>query len=103
MSRARVCLVMVASLAWAPAALAQAQSSQPARDRVVRPGAATITGRITEAGGNEPVRHARVHAGSPALPGGHTTYTGADGAFSFAELPAGSYVITVSKVGWVAG
>ena len=71
--------VMVMSLAWAPAALAQAPSPQPARDRIVRPGDATISGRIIEAGSNQPVRNARVHAASPALPGGRNVYTGIDG------------------------
>jgi hypothetical protein len=90
-------------LAWANTSLAQAPSSQPARDRVVRPGDATITGRIVEAGSNQPVRNARVHAASPALPGGRTTYTGADGSFTFRELPAAAYAVTVTKVGWVNG
>src|SRR5579872_3488663 len=103
MSRARVCLVMMMALAWAHAARAQAPPAQPARDRIVHPGDATISGRALEAGSNQPVRNARVHAASPAVPGGRTTYTGADGSFTFHELPPGSYAVTVTKVGWVSG
>jgi Carboxypeptidase regulatory-like domain len=101
MSRACVCLVAALSLAWAHQASAQAPSAQPARDRVVSPGSSAVTGRVTEAGSNQPVRNAHVHAASPALPGGRDTYTDGDGAYVFRDLPTGAYSIAVNKIGWV--
>ena len=103
MSRASVCLVAVLLIASARSAPAQSRASQPARDRIVRPGDATISGRVFEAGSNQPVRNARVHAASPVVAGGRTAYTGADGSFTFRELPPGAYAVSVTKVGWVSG
>jgi hypothetical protein len=51
----------------------------------------TISGRVAD-GGNQPIAGATVSAG-----GGRTAITGADGAYTIQDLPAGAYTVTPSK------
>jgi protocatechuate 3,4-dioxygenase beta subunit len=110
MFRALCCLVTVLCLTSTRPTAGQSlpgqlapDPSRPARDSSALTGTAVITGRVVDAANGQPVRRARVHAASPAVVGGRTTYTGADGSFTFRELPPGAYAVTVTKVGWVNG
>src|ERR1700733_3661495 len=109
MSRALVCLVAVLSLTSADAALAQARPTQlapdpsrPARDNAVQTGTALIKGRVVEAANGQPVRKARVHAGSTALRDGRTAYTDADGRYELKAMPPGHYTVTAFKPAYVS-
>jgi hypothetical protein len=101
MSRAAVCLVAVLFMAQARFPPLAPSPTQPARDAVVRTGTGTIRGHIVDAGSRQPVRKARVHAASSALPDGRTAYTDANGAYELSALPAGKYTVTANKVAYV--
>jgi hypothetical protein len=102
MKRQLAFAVFLLALASAlPSSAAQTRLYQPPRDTVVHEGTAVIKGRIVEAGSNQPVRKARVHAASPALKDGRTAYTDANGAFELTALPAGHYTVTAGKLGFV--
>ncbi|WP_263382993.1 TonB-dependent receptor [Granulicella arctica] len=58
-----------------------------------------IVGAIKDASGAV-IPHAHVHVDTASLPGGKTTDTDAKGNYHFANLPPGSYVITVSSKGF---
>jgi hypothetical protein len=93
------CLLAGTATAQQPA---QPRLFQPPRD-VVAPatGTAAIKGRVVETGSNQPIRKARIHAASPALRDGRTTYSDANGAFELSALPAGHYTVTTAKLGYV--
>src|SRR5471030_1205411 len=109
MYRALCCLVAVISVAWAWPVSAQPRPTQlapdpsrPARDNAARAtGTAVIRGRVVEAANGQPVRKARVHAGSTALRDGRTAYTDADGRYELKALPTGHYTVTAFKPTYV--
>ena len=75
----------------------------PPRDAVGAPatGTARIRGRVTSAETRAPLRRAQVSIGSPEVSLRRITTTDAEGRYEFAELPAGRFVITATKGGYV--
>jgi hypothetical protein len=96
---ARTFILAAAFLAQAFPPLAPSPT-QPARDAVVRTGTGIIRGHIVD-GSHQPVRKARVHAASSALPDGRTAYTDANGAYELSALPGGKYTVTATKTAYV--
>ena len=107
----RLPLVVALTLACSSSALAQIGSLQggsiggiqvaPPRDPGLRPtiGTATVRGRVlTQAG--TPLRRAQVTIAEGPLR--RQTTTDGDGQYRFAELPAGRFLLTASKPGYVA-
>lgn len=81
---------------------------QPARDTPAQAKdapavpAGRISGRVVAADNGRPVKRARVFASAAELPEGRGALTDDTGAFDLAELPAGRYMVTVSKAGFVS-
>ena len=75
----------------------------PPRDAVGAPatGTARIRGRVTSAENRSPLRRAQVSITSPEAAVRRMTTTDGDGRYEFADLPAGRFVITASKGGYV--
>src|SRR5687767_6297083 len=67
------------------------------------PKTATITGRITDAATGQPIRLARVRIALDSRTERieFTSRTAADGRYSVDGVPAGRYVVTVSKTRYV--
>ena len=80
-----------------------ARPTLPARDAVGAPatGTARIRGRVTSAENRSPLRRAQVSITSPEVSVRRMTTTDAEGRYEFAELPAGRFVITATKGGYV--
>lgn len=80
------------------AAVATTASVLPYTPAVTSPHAAIINfaGRLLERGTRRPVPDAQV----VLLPAGLMALTGQDGAFGFAEVPAGTYQVVVAAVGY---
>ena len=97
-------LLVAAAIA---AGSAQQTPQQPARDTSARPAAATATpagrlsGRVLAGDTGRPVNRARVFITAAELPGGRAMLTDDEGAFGFADLPAGRYTINASKTGFI--
>jgi hypothetical protein len=74
----------------------------PARDTRTPPPAAasTIRGRILT-DDRQPIRNARVGLAAQGHEEGWPVFTDAEGAFQFSGLPAGRYILTASKAGYV--
>ncbi len=89
-----LCLVAlgVSTLGW---------MQPPARDTSAETGTASISGRITDVSGH-PLSRVEVRAG-PNAPqfDGRITWTGADGRYEIARLPAGTYTIVALKPNYV--
>lgn len=66
-------------------------------------GTARIRGRVTARDTGRPVRRALVRLSAPGIRETRTTSTDQDGRYEFAELAAGSYTLTASRSGFVAG
>jgi hypothetical protein len=75
----------------------------PPRDAVGVPATGTgrIRGRVTSAETRAPLRRAQVAITSPEAGTRRMTTTDADDRYEFAELPAGRFVVTASKGGYV--
>lgn len=75
----------------------------PPRDAVGAPatGTARIRGRVTSAENRSPLRRAQVSITSQEVSVRRMTTTDAEGRYDFADLPAGRFVITASKGGFV--
>ncbi len=56
----------------------------------------TISGRVIEAGSNQPMAYARVDISGV----GQSITTGEDGLYTFRNLPEGEYTVTASKLGY---
>jgi hypothetical protein len=63
-------------------------------------GTASIRGRVLSDTGT-PVRRAMVRANVSGMPGGRVVSTDYDGRFELRDLPAGQYMLTASKSGFV--
>jgi protocatechuate 3,4-dioxygenase beta subunit len=76
----------------------------PPRDpnEKVPTGAAVISGRVTVASAGTPLRHAQVMLNASEQSVWRSTTTDAEGRYRFADLPAGRYVLTVNKAGYVS-
>jgi hypothetical protein len=78
-------------------------AAQPSRDaRRPATGAAVLTGTIvSDEFTPHPIRHARVVCAASDRPASVTAITDEQGRFTCARLPAGRYVISVTRDGWV--
>ena len=87
------------------------QPQTPARDTSARPQGTTSTttapptgrmsGRVLAGDTGRPIKRARVFISAAEVPGGRGTLTDDNGAFDFADLPAGRYTINASKNGYI--
>ena len=93
-------LIIVASLGIG----AEAQTPIPPRDRSAPPpsGTGRIRGRVVAADTGAPLRRAQIHLGSSELRVSRTVSTDADGRFEVADLPDGSYFLTVARNGYAS-
>lgn len=64
-------------------------------------GTSAIRGQVVAADTGSPIRRAQVRAASPDARASRVTITDADGRFEIATLPAGRYIVTASKGGFV--
>jgi hypothetical protein len=79
-------------------------ANQPTRDtsaQTATTGTGGISGTVTVEGAGSPARHARVTLAGAGLRPSRTATTGEQGQFSFTQLPAGRFTLTVSKPGYV--
>lgn len=77
---------------------------RPARDTQAQPaptGTGVIAGAVVSADAGRPVRHARVTLTGGDLRTAQFAATDEQGAFSFTDLPAGRFTLSVSKPGYV--
>ena len=76
---------------------------QPPRDRATpeKTGTAVIRGRITALDSGRPLRRVRVMANAPEIQETRSVSTGSDGRFEIANLPAGSYSVSVQRSGYL--
>lgn len=74
----------------------------PARDMPpAKTGTARIRGRVLAADNGQPVRRASIRLSSPEMPQGRSTATDQDGRYEFRDLPAGRYMVSAMKTGYV--
>lgn len=87
-----------------PATPADAPQRIPPRDAVQRPAVGTgrITGRVLAADTGAPLRRAQVRLSGQGLGSAQAINTDAEGNFTFANLPAGSYRVMAQKVNFLA-
>ncbi len=91
---------------WLAGEILSAQAPRPMfppRDNAAAPqtGTARIRGRVTAAESGAPLRRAQITMASPEAGLRRLTSTDADGRYEFAEVPAGRYVISAAKAGYV--
>ena len=88
-----------------PGAPAAPRAGMPARDvrapSDVKKGTAILRGYVVAADTGNPVRRAMVRVNSSTGGGNSVTSTDAEGRWEVKDLPAGSYMISVSKPGYV--
>src|SRR5436309_3177019 len=97
LSRAALVAFGVATIAFSAVADAQPQTSTS------RTGTALVRGRITAAGTGKPLRRARISFAAPQLGGPpRTVNTNADGRYEIKDLPAGQYVVSAQRSGYLA-
>src|SRR5260221_2980244 len=106
MSRVLICLV-IAGLSSSPARAQEITGGivggvvsvgGPAqRDTRPATGRSVIRGHVVAADGGQPVRRATVRVSASELRGNRATLTDAGGRYEFTDLPAGRYLINVSK------
>jgi hypothetical protein len=97
-------LVVLVLVAAGDVASTQApRPMMPPRDVVgtAPTGTGRIRGRVTSAETRSPLRRAQVSITSPEVSLRRMTTTDAEGRYEFAELPAGRFVITANKGGYV--
>jgi carboxypeptidase family protein len=88
---------------WMLAAVAHAQlPDMPARDpQAQKTGTAQLSGRVISLESGRPLRRATVRAVGPELREGRSATTDRDGRWTLKGLPAGKYVVSVTKGGYV--
>ena len=82
----------------------QGRQGQPARDTAAQAqqtGTGGITGSVVSADAGRPVRRARVTLSGGDLRSAKAAVTDDQGAFVFADLPAGRFTLSASKPGYV--
>jgi carboxypeptidase family protein len=96
-------LVVLVLVAAGDVASTQAPRPMMPRDVVgtAPTGTGRIRGRVTSAETRSPLRRAQVSITSPEVSLRRMTTTDAEGRYEFAELPAGRFVITANKGGYV--
>ena len=75
----------------------QARQQPPAQPA---PSSSQIRGIVRNAADDAPIARARVMATADALPEARVTLSGADGRYTLADLPAGSYTVSVTRTGY---
>ena len=97
-------LSLVAAAQQAPPAgmTSPPQRMQPRDPATEKKGTATIKGRVTSGDSGRPLRRVQVRLTAPELTEPRTTSTNLQGAYEFAELPAGRYTLSVSRSGYLS-
>jgi len=96
----------IVGTAWL-ALLGTTAAAQPARPPVQPvppgqlPGAAVIAGIIKSSTDDVPIARARVIATADVLPEPRVVISGPDGRYALADLPVGSYTVSVTRTGFV--
>jgi hypothetical protein len=78
------------------------QRMQPRDPATEKKGTASVKGRITAADSGRPLRRVQVRLTAPELTEPRSTSTNLQGAYEFAELPAGRYTVSVSRNGYLS-
>ena len=86
---------LVAMVSWATVTAWQAPAPAPATLRT-----AQISGTVKNAADDSPLSRARVVALSNASPDPHVALTAGDGKYVIANLPPGSYTVSVTRSGY---
>lgn len=74
----------------------------PPRDQgAQKTGTSKLRGRIVNIDTGAPLRRAQIRATASEIQVSRSTMTDADGRYEFNDLPAGRYLVTVSKAGYV--
>jgi hypothetical protein len=94
-------LQIVAALLIAGFCPAALLGQAPARDAPAATGTAMIRGRVIVAGADRPLSRVEVRAACPPLGVNKAVLTDANGRYEIAELPAGRYSVTFSRVNYV--
>ena len=100
----RVTLGLVAIVVSSAAAALTPQRSAPARDTLVNPtkGTATVSGVVlNDEEPSEPVRRTTVVLAGDGLRPSRGAITDDEGRFTFTDLPAGQFTITVSRASFI--
>ena len=99
----RLTFVTACLLAVAVQAGAQPERGQrPARDAAPRvAGTASLSGRVVTADTGRPLSRARVTLSSPDLQEALSALTDQDGRYTITAVPAGNYLVSASKAGFV--
>jgi hypothetical protein len=79
-----------------------AQRQQPRDPATEKKGTASVKGRITAADSGRPLRRVQVRLTAPELTEPRSTSTNLQGAYEFADLPAGRYTLSVSRTGYLS-
>jgi carboxypeptidase family protein len=86
-----------------PAGMAPpAQRSQPRDPATEKKGTASVKGRVTSSDSGRPLRRVQIRLSAPELTEPRSTSTNLQGAYEFADLPAGRYTISVSRNGYLS-
>jgi len=96
MSRTRLGRGLIAAILIATPSL-QARQQPPAQPA---PSTSQIRGTVRSGPDDAPIARARVMATADVLPEPRVTLSGADGKYALADLPAGSYIVSVTRTGY---
>lgn len=96
-------LTLAAPLAQVAGGIQTPVQASPPRDPTapVAKGTGVIKGRVTTAEGGRAVRRVQMSLSSPDLTETKTMSTNAQGVFEFTELPAGRYMLSASRAGYL--
>ena len=96
MSRTRLGRGLIAAILIATPSV-QARQQPPAQPA---PSTSQIRGTVRSGPDDAPIARARVMATADVLPEPRVTLSGADGKYALADLPAGSYIVSVTRTGY---
>jgi len=94
----RLVSVIIVSIALGAS---QSFAQPPARDAPPATGTSAIRGRVLAVVGDRPLAKAEVRATSGAIRVDKAVLTDANGRYEITELPAGRYIVSVSKPNYV--